>query len=95
MAIELIDKIKPKNGGSFPMVDATDVLMPDGKRLNECEFGGGGATEEQLEQIQKNKTAIENIGKTMAGGTSGQFATSDGKGGIAWVTVTNGNEVAY
>lgn len=33
MAIYLIDKIKPKNGGSFPMVDAEDVLLPDGTRL--------------------------------------------------------------
>lgn len=35
MAIELIDKIKPKNGGNFPMVDAVDVEMPDGTRLSD------------------------------------------------------------
>lgn len=35
MAIELIDKIKPKNNGSFPMVDAADVEMPDGTRLSD------------------------------------------------------------
>lgn len=34
MAIELIAKIKPKNGGNFPMVDAEDVAMPDGSRLS-------------------------------------------------------------
>ena len=28
-------------------------------------------------------------------GTAGQFAVSDGKGGITWLTVVNGNEVAY
>lgn len=39
MAIYLIDKIKPKNNGSFPMVDAEDVLMPDGTRLSG--FKGG------------------------------------------------------
>lgn len=39
MAIELIDKIKPKNNGGFVMVDAEDVAMPDGTRLSECEFG--------------------------------------------------------
>lgn len=33
MAIELIDKIKPKNNGSFAMVDAGDVEMEDGTRL--------------------------------------------------------------
>ena len=36
MAIELISKIKPK-GGTFPMVDAEDVLMPDGSRLSDIE----------------------------------------------------------
>lgn len=33
MAIELIGKIKPKNNGTFAMVDAADVEMPDGGRL--------------------------------------------------------------
>lgn len=34
MPIELIDKIKPKNGGSFALVDAEDVLInDDGARL--------------------------------------------------------------
>ena len=36
MAIELISKIKPKNGGDFAMVDAEDVEMPDGTRLSEA-----------------------------------------------------------
>jgi hypothetical protein len=44
MAIELIDKIKPKNNGSFPMVDAEDVLMPSGKRLSEVPVGDDGDT---------------------------------------------------
>ena len=35
MAIELISKIKPKNGGNFPMVDANDVEFPDGTRLDQ------------------------------------------------------------
>lgn len=35
MPIELIDKIKPKNGGDFPMVDAQDVEMEGGGRLSE------------------------------------------------------------
>lgn len=28
-------------------------------------------------------------------GTIGQFAISDGNGGVTWLTVVNGNEVAY
>lgn len=39
MAIYLIGKIKPKNNGTFAMVDAADVEMPDGSRLSE--FKGG------------------------------------------------------
>lgn len=35
MAIELVSKIKPKNSGSFALVDAEDVEMPDGSRLLE------------------------------------------------------------
>ncbi len=38
MAIELISKIKPKNNGTFAMVDAVDVEMPDGRRLSEMVF---------------------------------------------------------
>lgn len=38
MAIELISKIKPKNNGTFAIVDAVDVEMPDGRRLSEMVF---------------------------------------------------------
>lgn len=36
MAIEMIDKIKPKNNGNFAVVDAIDVEMADGTRLEEA-----------------------------------------------------------
>ena len=36
MSIELIDKIKPKNNGKFPLIDACDVEMPNGKRLDKA-----------------------------------------------------------
>ena len=44
MAIDLIDKIKPKNNGKFALVDAVDVEMPDGTRLSEWEGGGGAGS---------------------------------------------------
>lgn len=31
MAIELISKIKPKNNGTFPLVDAIDIEYKDGR----------------------------------------------------------------
>lgn len=37
--IDLISGIRPKNNGNFPLVNAKDVLMPDGTRLSE--FTGG------------------------------------------------------
>ena len=38
MSVEVIDKIKPKNNGDFPLVDAADVEMPDGSRLSDHDF---------------------------------------------------------
>ena len=39
MALNIMQKIKPV--GTFPAVDAEDVLMPDGTRLSEKEFSTG------------------------------------------------------
>lgn len=41
MAIEIHGTIKPKNSGGFPIVEARDVLMPDGTRLSQLQGGGG------------------------------------------------------
>lgn len=35
MSIPITDKFKPKNNGGFPLMDAEDVLMPDGNRLSD------------------------------------------------------------
>lgn len=45
-SIELIAGLKPKNNGDFPLINAPDVLMPDGKRLSDIDFEnlGGGDT---------------------------------------------------
>lgn len=54
MAITLIDKIKPKNNGTFPLVDAEDVLMPDGKRLSEEAFGGSVTVDDSFNAESEN-----------------------------------------
>lgn len=68
MAIEVIDTIKPKNNGSFPIVDASDVNMPDGTRLDE--FGGGYMISDGSEILQPNKYYIfgevSNLSLTLA-----------------------------
>lgn len=35
MSIGITDKFKPKNNGTFPIIDAVDVEMPDGTRLSD------------------------------------------------------------
>lgn len=51
-SIELISGIKPKNNGDFPLVEAKDVLMPDGKRLDK--WTGGGSTGGDTEVVNAN-----------------------------------------
>lgn len=49
MAVEVIDKIKPKNGGSFPVVEAVDVEVSEGLRLPEAL--GQKAEQTDLEEL--------------------------------------------
>lgn len=57
MAIDLIDKIKPKNNGSFALVDAVDVEMPDGTRLSTWN-GGGGSQLQTINLIEMGMGAV-------------------------------------
>lgn len=50
-SIELISGIKPKNNGDFPLVNAKDVLMPDGTRLDKWPGGGGGSGGEGVPEV--------------------------------------------
>lgn len=42
MAVEVIGTIKPKNGKGFPIVEASDVAMPSGKRLSDLDLSAAG-----------------------------------------------------
>lgn len=41
MSIPITDKFKPKNNGSFALMDAADVEMPDGTRLGDMDLSAG------------------------------------------------------
>ena len=41
MSIPITDKFKPKNNGSFALMDAADVEMPDGTRLGDLDLSTG------------------------------------------------------
>lgn len=71
-SIELIAGLKPKNNGNFPLVNAPDVLLPDGKRLSEIDFenlGGGGAFEVTFSDV--------NIGDDMTGTATASHTVSE------------------
>lgn len=52
----ILEKIKQANGKTYALVDAADVEMPDGKRLSEVEFGGGG--DPRLDELLVDKERI-------------------------------------
>lgn len=86
MAIELIDKIKPKNGGDFPLVDAEDVLMPDGKRLKDFK-GGVTSVNGQTGDVQITVTNGKD-GKDGANGVSPTVKVSK-SGKVTTITITD------
>lgn len=50
MSIEVIDKIKQKNNGKFPLMDAVDVEMSDGSTV-----------EESITRLNTDVKAIEKV----------------------------------
>ena len=59
MALNIMQKIKPV--GNFPAVDAEDVLMPDGKRLNEFSI----EVDENFDSESKNPVMNKTITAAM------------------------------
>lgn len=87
MAIDVIDTIKPKNGGEFPIVEAIDVLVSEGLRLTDALLGkvdtsvlietaaAIGATltslQEQIDQIEISASAEAIVAPEVAGARVG------------------------
>ena len=51
------------------------------------------ADTEDVNQLSAEKVSLPMNGETPVHGTAGQFAISDGVGGITWLTLTNVAEV--
>ena len=51
MAIEVISKIKQKNNGDFPLMDAKDVELNDGRSVEEALNDITAITNEEINQI--------------------------------------------
>ena len=78
MAVELIDKIKPKNSGSFPLVDAADVLMTDGKRLSEVSLEKGDKGDPGEKGADGTSVTITKIVESDVSGGTNTVTFSDG-----------------
>ena len=84
MPISLIDRIKPKNNGSFPLVEAVDVLMPDGSRLSESMVSASGIdlsafdTEGKIVETFQNGTTKTTTLEFDANGNPVKITDSDG-----------------
>ena len=52
--------------------------------------------ETETSELHKEKVNLPKDSEgNIQNGTVGQFAVSDGQGGITWVDIENGNEVSY
>ena len=52
-SVDLISGIRPKNNGSFPLVDAHDVqVAEDGTRLDDILSGSSGSINESIQEIR-------------------------------------------
>lgn len=69
MAVEVIDKIKPKNGGSFPVVEAVDVEVSEGLRLPEA-LDAKANTADVTETTANLQTQIDEIARSQGAGTA-------------------------
>ena len=73
-SVDLISGIRPKNNGTFPLVDAKDVYVTDDKRLDAA--------------LDEKMPAADALPKPEAGGAEGQFLKNGADGATAWGDVT-------
>ena len=69
MAVEVIDKIKPKNGGSFPIVEAVDVEVSEGLRLSEA-LEAKANTADVTEETTYLQSQIDQIAQAAGSGSA-------------------------
>lgn len=82
-----------KSGEKFsPKTLSSQVVTPDGILLEDkiqLEL------DKMSDKVDKISEEVVTVKESMNSGITGQFATSDGKGGINWVTICKAEEVEY
>lgn len=82
-----------KSGEKFaPKTLSSQITTPDGILLEDKIQSN---FDETLGKIDKLSEEVVTVKESLTSGITGQFATSDGKGGINWVTLHNAEEVEY
>lgn len=93
MPIEIIDKIKPKNNGSFPLMDAADVQMPNGERLTEALAEKPQPSTIDLSRLDPDAENKGVITETLTDGTTRETKlTYDADGNITEIEDADGHK---
>ena len=72
-SVDLISGIRPKNNGTFPLIDAKDVYVTDDKRLDAA--------------LNDKADAADVVPKPAEEGTTGQILRINEEGNPAWSNV--------
>lgn len=85
--------LKNNNGEKFsPKTLSSQVITPDGIILEDKIQSDFDVT---LDKVDKLSEEVIKVKKSMNSGSAGQFAVSDGNGGINWITLCKAEEVEY
>lgn len=85
--------LEDNDGNKFaPKTLSSQVVTPDGTLLEDKIQSEFDKTSNKVDNLSEEVVEVK---KSMTSGSTGQFATSDGKGGINWITLHNAEEVEY
>ena len=85
--------LEDNDGNKFaPKTLSSQVVTPDGTLLEDKIQSELDKTSDKVDNLSEEVVTVK---ESMSSGVTGQFATSDGKGGINWVTICKAEEVEY
>lgn len=102
----LYDQRKADTGEPFFVSPALGMVLTSTPGRHQIAYGtiksADAPVDERVEEIERevdrlseDKVALPQVDGTPSPGIAGQFAVSDGNGGIAWKTLVEAEEVSY
>lgn len=96
---EMLRRLKElENGNASGTEDAVQYVEQEltEEQKTQARTNIGAASSEEVRQLSEEKVNLPKDSEgNIQNGTVGQFAVSDGQGGIKWVDIEDGNEVSY